>query len=169
MKNFFSNNLKHLRIQSGMTQADLAKKLNKDYSTVGKWELGERTPTTLDLFKIADIFNIEARDIFDKDLINAKNNHNPLDELEVLFNKHKDILTEDDKETMKFIIEKRKREIDKMLDGEWRYKRRAIYSLEIVLREIAELYCKNHKGNINKIIDRVSTKMFIPYQRKAER
>lgn len=40
------------------------------------------------------------------------------DELDVLFDKHKDILTEDDKETIKFIIEKRKREIDKELDGE---------------------------------------------------
>lgn len=38
-----------------------------------------------------------------------------LDELEILFNKNKDILTEDDKETIKFLIEKRKREIDKQL------------------------------------------------------
>lgn len=43
-----------------------------------------------------------------------KNNTQP-DEFEILFNKNKDILTEDDKETIKFLIEKRKREIDKQL------------------------------------------------------
>ena len=43
---------------------------------------------------------------------------NEFDELELLFNKNKDILTEDDKETMKFIIEKRRREIDKQLGDE---------------------------------------------------
>lgn len=44
--------------------------------------------------------------------------HGKPDELDVLFDKHKDILTKDDKEYIKFIIEKRKKEIDKELDGE---------------------------------------------------
>lgn len=39
----------------------------------------------------------------------------PLDELDILFSKHKDILTDEDKEYMRFIIEKRKKEIDKQL------------------------------------------------------
>lgn len=48
-----------------------------------------------------------------------KNSKKPMrDELDVLFDKHKDILTDDDKETIKFIIEKRKREIDKELNEE---------------------------------------------------
>ncbi|MDO4369648.1 MAG: helix-turn-helix transcriptional regulator [bacterium] len=37
------------------------------------------------------------------------------DETNVLFDKYKDLLTEDDKETIRFIIEKRKRKIDKEL------------------------------------------------------
>lgn len=40
---------------------------------------------------------------------------NIIDETEILFDKYKDILTDDDKETIKFLIEKRKREIDKQL------------------------------------------------------
>lgn len=40
---------------------------------------------------------------------------NTFDETEILFDKYKDILTDDDKETIKFLIEKRKREIDKQL------------------------------------------------------
>lgn len=48
------------------------------------------------------------------DLIENKYKDN-FDEFEILFDKHKDILTEDDKEYIKFIIEKRKKEIDKEL------------------------------------------------------
>lgn len=43
---------------------------------------------------------------------------NTFDEVELLFDKHKDILTQDDKDYIKFIIEKRKKEIDKELGEE---------------------------------------------------
>ena len=114
MKNYFPENLKHLRIQSGMTQLDLAKKMDKDYSTIGKWELGQRNPIMADIIKLSDIFNISVQDLVEKDLIYQKSNSS-FDELEVLFDKHKDILTQDDKDYIKFIIEKRKKEIDKEL------------------------------------------------------
>lgn len=42
----------------------------------------------------------------------------PVNELDLLYNKYKDLLTDDDKEHMEFIINKRIREIDKQLDGE---------------------------------------------------
>lgn len=48
-----------------------------------------------------------------KEVIYGKTYHP--DEFEILFDKHKDILTDDDKEYIKFIIEKRKKEIDKEL------------------------------------------------------
>ena len=58
------------------------------------------------------------KDLTGKNL--AKDKEVPFDELEVLFDKHKDILTDDDKEYIKFIIEKRKKEIDKELgEDEW--------------------------------------------------
>lgn len=113
MNNFLSSNIKHLRTQAGMTQNDLAKKLNKDYSTIGKWELGERNPSTLDLFKLADIFGVQERDLIDKNLIEniePVNNKN-----EILFDKSKDILTESDWNIINAIIEQRKKEIDKEL------------------------------------------------------
>lgn len=56
--NNFSINLKYFRIQSGLTQEELAKKLNKNYTTIGKWEKGIRSPILDDLIKIADIFGI---------------------------------------------------------------------------------------------------------------
>lgn len=118
MKNYFTENLKFLRIQKGLTQDELAKKMDKDYSTIGKWELGQRNPIMSDIIKLSEIFNVSVQDLVEKNL--RIKNQTP-DELDVLFDKHKDILTNDDKETIKFIIEKRKREIDKELGGQDEY------------------------------------------------
>lgn len=41
-----------------MTQEELGKLLNKDYSTIGKWENGTRSPIMEDVIKISQIFNI---------------------------------------------------------------------------------------------------------------
>ena len=117
MNNYFANNLKHLRKQTGMTQDELAKKMNKDYSTIGKWELGQRNPAMIDMIKLSDIFNVPVQDMVEKDLMSNDNN-NDLSELDILFSKHKDKLTEGDEAIIKAIIEQRMKEIDKELDGE---------------------------------------------------
>ncbi len=113
MDNYFNTNLKHLRIQNGLTQQELAKKLNKDYSTIGKWELGQRNPTTLDLLKLSDIFNVSERDLVQKNLLYST--IETVDELEMLFIKNKNILTDNDRILIKTIIEQRKKEVDKEL------------------------------------------------------
>ena len=69
MKNNFAKNLKFLRLQSGMTQQELGKKLNKDYSTIGKWELGQRSPTIEDLIKISEIFNVTLKELVTVNII----------------------------------------------------------------------------------------------------
>lgn len=69
MENNFATNLKHLRIQSGMTQEELAKKMDKDYSTIGKWELGQRSPIMTDVIKIADIFQVSLEKLFGSSMI----------------------------------------------------------------------------------------------------
>jgi len=110
MENYFSTNLKYLRNKFNLTQNELANKMDKDYSTIGKWELGLRNPIMEDIMKLSDIFNINVQDLVSKDLrFNNKSN----DEFEILFDKYKDILTDDDKEYIKFIFEKRKKEIEK--------------------------------------------------------
>lgn len=72
--------------------------------------------------------NVDVTNDIDKDslakllkTIYKSNTEDKKSELDVLFDKNKDILTEDDKETIKFIIEKRKREIDKELGGQDEY------------------------------------------------
>ncbi|MCR4564121.1 MAG: XRE family transcriptional regulator [Clostridiales bacterium] len=55
----FSDELKKLRNQKGLSQAQLADKLNVAASTIGMWESGKREPRdyeTLEL--IADFFNV---------------------------------------------------------------------------------------------------------------
>ena len=52
-----------------MTQEELAKKLDKDYSTIGKWENGTRSPIMVDILKIAELFDIELKDLIQTDII----------------------------------------------------------------------------------------------------
>lgn len=113
MNNNFAFNLKHIRQEKGLTQEQLGKLMNKDYSTIGKWENGTRSPIMEDVLKLSDILNVDIKDLIDKDY--NENPNRTFDELEILFQKHKDILTDEDKEYMRFIIEKRKKEIDKQL------------------------------------------------------
>lgn len=115
MKNYFPDNLKFLRTQKGMTQDELAQKMDKDYSTIGKWELGQRNPIMSDIIKLSDIFNVSVQNLVEKDL-RIKNEN--FDELELLFNKHKDVLTESDKTLIRTIIEQRQKKIDKELGEE---------------------------------------------------
>ncbi len=116
MNNNFAFNLKHIRQEKGLTQEQLGKMMGKDYSTIGKWENGTRSPIMEDVIRLSDILDIDIRDLIDRDY-NSKN-YNELDELDILFSKNKDILTDEDKEYMKFIIEKRKKEIDKQLNND---------------------------------------------------
>lgn len=113
--NYLSTNIKFLRQEKKLTQEDIAKIVDKSRVLVSQWESDDRDITTEDIIKLSDFFNVPMDALVGKDLRfqSAKK-----DELDVLFDKHKDILTDDDKETIKFIIEKRKREIDKELDGE---------------------------------------------------
>lgn len=47
---------KKARLKAGMTQADVAKKLKVDRSTVAKWEAGEALPNASKLPALAKIF-----------------------------------------------------------------------------------------------------------------
>lgn len=69
MENNFASNLKHLRLQSGMTQEELAKKLDKDYSTIGKWELGQRSPIMTDVIRIANLFGVSLEKLIGQSIV----------------------------------------------------------------------------------------------------
>lgn len=115
MARYFNKNLKFIRQQKGISQQELADKLKLDRSTISRWENDEMDITVGNAIQISDYFNIPIEDFTGKDL--TINDSKKFDELEILFSKNKDILTDDDKEYMKFIIEKRKKEIDKQLEN----------------------------------------------------
>lgn len=112
MSNYFAKNLKYLRKKKNIDQRIMAEELGVAQSTLSCWENGIRTPDLNMVSKIAKYLNVYD-DFISNDL--TKFNDNTFDETNVLFDKYKDVLTEDDKETIRFIIEKRKREIDKEL------------------------------------------------------
>ena len=116
-KDFFPQNLKYF-LDSGKISVKTILQItgNNSPGLVSMWKNGERQITTKDLVAIANFLNYTVDDLINKDLTNEGNRS--FDELELLFSKNKDILTEDDKEMIKFLIEKRKKEIDKQLNEE---------------------------------------------------
>lgn len=68
MKNYFSTNLKFLREQKQYTQTQLATLLQKDYSTIGKWENEKRSPVLEDVITLSEIFAVSIGDLLVKDL-----------------------------------------------------------------------------------------------------
>ena len=114
---YFSTNLKYLREQKKLSQNKLGEMANVNQSTILRWESGEMSPSLDNIYDIANVLDVSIADLTGKDLT-KKSYNQTFDELELLFSKHKDILTNDDKEYIKFIIEKRKKEIDKELNEE---------------------------------------------------
>ena len=113
MVRLYSSNLKFLRQKNKISQQKLADELKIDRSTISRWENDEMDITVGNAIQIADFFNIPLEEFTSIDL--TKSDRKPYDELEILFNKNKDILSDKDKEHIKFIIEQTKKEIDKQL------------------------------------------------------
>lgn len=50
--------LKKLRKDNGLTQKQLAEKVGYEPDTIGKWEREDRDPSSRNLIKLADLFNV---------------------------------------------------------------------------------------------------------------
>lgn len=110
---YFSKNLKFLREQKKLSQNKLAELSNVNQTTIARWESEEISPSLDNIYDVADVLNVSIADLTGRDLTEEQPS---FDELELLFSKNKDILTDDDKETIKFVIEKAKRKVDEQLD-----------------------------------------------------
>lgn len=102
--NYLASNIKFLRAKKNITQRQLAEFCDKSDVAIFYWENGSREPNAMDLVKICNFFGTTVDDLLNKDLRLLDNQYDELDEL---YNQGKDKLTEDDKDTIKFIIEKR--------------------------------------------------------------
>ena len=108
---YVANKIKSLRENKNITQQELAEILGTTQQSIARYESGERKADQNVLFTLSEYFGISIDDFFPEREKDTKY----FDELELLFNKNKDILSEDDKETIKFVIEKAKRKIDEQL------------------------------------------------------
>lgn len=57
------SNISAYRKQAGMTQAELAEKLNYSDKAVSKWERGESIPDVITLMQLANLFDITVNDL----------------------------------------------------------------------------------------------------------
>lgn len=55
------------RLKSGMTQEELASRLNTTKSAISKYELGKREPNLAQLSKIANALSVTVSDLVDRD------------------------------------------------------------------------------------------------------
>ena len=59
----FNNKLYELRKQKGLSQEELANRLNVSRQTVSKWEVGESTPDMEKLVAMSDLFEISLDEL----------------------------------------------------------------------------------------------------------
>lgn len=67
-----ANNIKALRKENKLTQAELAEKLNYSNKAISRWESGEIIPDVATLNKISEIFDINISCLFEENLSNKK-------------------------------------------------------------------------------------------------
>ena len=60
------NRIKEVLEEKGIKQTWLAEKLGKSYNMVNSYVQNRRQPSIEDLYKIAEILNIEAKDLLTK-------------------------------------------------------------------------------------------------------
>lgn len=107
MSEFFSKNLKYLRTTRKISQQQLADKLEIDRSTISRWESDEIDPSVSNVISIANLLGVSVADLVGRDL---REENVYYDEFEEMFLSNKHLLTDDDKDTIRFIIEKRVKE-----------------------------------------------------------
>ena len=56
--------LKTLRKETGLTQEELADKMNVSRRTVSRWETGSNLPDLALLVELADLYDVDMREIF---------------------------------------------------------------------------------------------------------
>ena len=93
----FSERLKKLRKDAGLTQVDVANKLGISQPAYASWERGIKKPTQDNLVKIAQVLNVSV----DYLVGNSEKKSDDLDNIELLFRMNSKGLTDEEKEIFK--------------------------------------------------------------------
>lgn len=105
----FSERLKNLRKQAGLTQVDVARELGISQQAYASWECGVKKPTQENLVKIAQILNVSV----DYLVGNSDEKSDELDNIKLLFRMNSKGLVDEEKavfkkELIEFMDERRK-------------------------------------------------------------
>ena len=68
----FSEKLYELRKKEGLSQEELAEKVNVSRQTISKWEMGQSSPEMEKLVNLSKIFDISLDELVGNDDINEK-------------------------------------------------------------------------------------------------
>ena len=93
----FSERLKKLRKDTGLTQVDVASKLGISQQAYASWERGVKKPTQDNLVKIAQVLNVSV----DYLVGNSEEKTDELDNIELLFRMNSKGLTKEEKDIFK--------------------------------------------------------------------
>lgn len=109
----FSERLKDLRKQAGLTQVGVAEKLGISQPAYASWERGVKKPTQENLVKIAQTLNVSV----DYLVGNSEEKTDELDNIELLFRMNSKGLSDEEKKVFKKelinFMEERKKAFDK--------------------------------------------------------
>ena len=64
----FAARLKEIRLQANLSRTEVAEKLGVALSTYGNWEQGRRSPDICEIYKLLEVFEIDANELFDINL-----------------------------------------------------------------------------------------------------
>ena len=66
MRRLVGNNVRRLRLAAGLSQAALAAKMDVDRAYISGLEKGDRNPTILTLWHVAQALDVKVRAFFDE-------------------------------------------------------------------------------------------------------
>ena len=67
VRRMVGRNVRRLRMAAGLTQAELAERMGVDRAYVSGLELGQRNPTVLSLWHIAQALGVKLKPFFDEE------------------------------------------------------------------------------------------------------
>ena len=97
----FNNKLYELRKQKGLSQEELANRLNVSRQTVSKWEVGESTPDMEKLVAISELFDISLDELVLNKVSEKEDASEHIVKSELYSDIKEHVLTEDNKKKAK--------------------------------------------------------------------
>ena len=97
----FNNKLYELRKQKGLSQEELANRLNVSRQTVSKWEVGESSPDMEKLVAISELFDISLDELVLDKAVKKEEASEQVVKSELCSDIKRHVLTEDNKKKAK--------------------------------------------------------------------